>query len=743
MSWSDDIRCLYCDGRLPLYRKITHGQFCSSAHRKAYWREQERLAVERLHQTHNSLKAFTLPDANPFPAPGPPPSEPESVALVPWSASLAEAAAAEPVSAGLFSAAVRLCAEDSTAPMIALDPLEYEVEVVPAHPVIEHAGPQAGEISGRWAVAGRAEAGRVSAQAPSVPDLTAFSTPCWCEPVQVVRPREPELLTPEPDYGSLVSFASLEGVDWRGSGPAPAGIEPVPMQPSAIIGVELALPLASEVLERMFDKLPRPDKLFSLWVNGRALAAFVPRGVVGFADPAIELAGLQKLASGVANVFRELAAARLIGLPRLEIRPIAVVLQVALRPTPFERPQTKAPLLTPTGSRSAKEPTFAPPGALGISLHPANHDRRITASASAVKFPGSVTMPPLSSDGLRTAPPAAPVAIPLPAAVRASAKAISVALLPQPLATKVMLPVPGLEPVNPRPVDPASPPPDQFEAGTGPRGTAARLTPPARMQLWPHVSGFWKHAPRDLKLLLFGIPMMLALVFHPGLPKVRVSAGKPAAGFAHAIQTQLASFRQSMAERAAIALDEDFRSGLDDWNSRSGEPAEWSYDAAGFVKPGALALYAPSEPLSDYQMQFLGMINQKALSWVVRASDFDNFYVIKLVERKSGPLPEIVLTRYAVIQGKARDRVDTPVRINARSDMLYLVRMDIRGDDFALWLQNQMIDNWSEPRLPHGGVGFFTAHDEESSLRWLQVTHQYDMLGRLCAYLAPYNISSN
>src|SRR5215467_4582698 len=58
MSWSDDVRCLYCDGRLPLYRKISHGQFCSSAHRKAYWQEQERLAVERLHQTHDSLRSY-------------------------------------------------------------------------------------------------------------------------------------------------------------------------------------------------------------------------------------------------------------------------------------------------------------------------------------------------------------------------------------------------------------------------------------------------------------------------------------------------------------------------------------------------------------------------------------------------------------------------------------------------------------------------------------------------------------
>src|SRR5580704_11445019 len=73
MSWSSDIRCLYCDGRLPLYRKITSGQFCSTAHRKLYWQEQERLGVERLHQTHDSLRAVR-PKEGVQAILGPPPS---------------------------------------------------------------------------------------------------------------------------------------------------------------------------------------------------------------------------------------------------------------------------------------------------------------------------------------------------------------------------------------------------------------------------------------------------------------------------------------------------------------------------------------------------------------------------------------------------------------------------------------------------------------------------------------------
>src|ERR1700678_3303899 len=77
MSWASDVRCLYCDGKLPLYRKITNGQFCSTPHRKLYWQEQERLGVERLHQTHDSLRAIRPPEGvqailgNPMAEPSP------------------------------------------------------------------------------------------------------------------------------------------------------------------------------------------------------------------------------------------------------------------------------------------------------------------------------------------------------------------------------------------------------------------------------------------------------------------------------------------------------------------------------------------------------------------------------------------------------------------------------------------------------------------------------------------------
>jgi hypothetical protein len=316
-----------------------------------------------------------------------------------------------------------------------------------------------------------------------------------------------------------------------------------------------------------------------------------------------------------------------------------------------------------------------------------------------------------------------------------------------------MRPASKLEPIDAKPVaDIMAPAPVKEEPKPAP-AMRTELRPPQEStdatNIWMHVAGFWQNAPRDLKLLVFGIPILLALALHPSLKKIPYTAPQQANGierhiehsFQSKVSEQWKNVKQSMMDRAAIALDEDFRQGLDDWTSRGGT-TEWTFDETGFVRPGPLALYRPSVELTDYQLQFLGMIDKKALSWVVRAADFDDYYVVKLVVLKPGPVPTVGVTRYAVIKGVAQDRSDSTAFINAREDMLYRVRMDIHGDVFALTVQGELVDSWSEPRLRKGGVGFFTAHGEVSRLRWVQITHQYDMLGRLCAYLAPYNIPS-
>jgi len=301
-----------------------------------------------------------------------------------------------------------------------------------------------------------------------------------------------------------------------------------------------------------------------------------------------------------------------------------------------------------------------------------------------------------------------------------------------PLQGEAILPNAKLKPVSPN---------YRFDEMPEVHGAILRVDAHSARNLAAGVSNFWNHAPRDLKMLLFAVPLALGLAFHPSLPKVSVQAqtdpGAVTGQFKEVLDTQMATLRKSMSERAAVGLDENFRQGLDNWMSHSGSTAEWSFDQAGFVQPGRVALYQPSLGLTDYEFQFLGAIDKGALSWVARAVDFQNYYVVKLVVVKDGPVPQMGIIRYAVINGQPMDRVDTPVTFAARTDSLYRVSMEMLGDRYSLVIQGQMIDAWTEKRLKRGGVGFFTNRGEQSRIGWVQITHQYDMLGRLFAYLAP------
>jgi hypothetical protein len=139
-------------------------------------------------------------------------------------------------------------------------------------------------------------------------------------------------------------------------------------------------------------------------------------------------------------------------------------------------------------------------------------------------------------------------------------------------------------------------------------------------------------------------------------------------------------------------------------------------------------------------MEFLGQIEKKSMGWVYRAADLDNYYASKIVLTKNGAMPGAVIERYAVIKGKVFSLARRPMPIQVRNDMLYRVRMDVRGDGFTLTVQGQVVDYWSDNRLKTGGVGFFSAKGDQSSLRWVEISHQYDFLGRLCAFLAPYSL---
>ncbi len=256
----------------------------------------------------------------------------------------------------------------------------------------------------------------------------------------------------------------------------------------------------------------------------------------------------------------------------------------------------------------------------------------------------------------------------------------------------------------------------------------------------------WKKAPRDLKLIGVVLPILLFVAVTGTLPKAPIQELAPEkltqvqGQVQQVVVDHWKNLNQTISDRAAISYADDFRSGLDAWESHSNLTRSWSYDVAGFVRPGPLAVFKPTVDLTDYRFEFLEEIDQKAMGWAFRVEDLNNYYAVKLVVVKPGPLPLVHIVRYAVINGKEGPRVDKPLPLTVRSDMLYRIEVDTRGSDFTIMVQGQVVDFWSDSRLRHGGVGFFCNRGERARLRWVEVSHQYDALGRLCAYLAPYGI---
>ncbi|HEY1760417.1 MAG TPA: hypothetical protein VGG72_33895 [Bryobacteraceae bacterium] len=264
---------------------------------------------------------------------------------------------------------------------------------------------------------------------------------------------------------------------------------------------------------------------------------------------------------------------------------------------------------------------------------------------------------------------------------------------------------------KPRPASPsaspAAPPPAQSSAEVKPGSTVpadvkARMAlPPEELELlglpklsYQNSENFWTRLP--LLVRVGAIALVLAMAIGGVILTSRGSgAPKPVA--------PVSTEPQVVEAGTAIA-------------TTAGWVQDWFVDRVGAKQGRHVDVLRGSLTLRDYRLLFEGQIQQGALGWVFRAND-KSFYVEKIQVVTPGLEPAVALVHFAVINGQEQPRTQIPLPLKVHLDTAYKVRMDIVGDRFTAWVQDQKADQWSDNRIDAGGVGLYYDSGDSAKLR--------------------------
>ncbi len=284
------------------------------------------------------------------------------------------------------------------------------------------------------------------------------------------------------------------------------------------------------------------------------------------------------------------------------------------------------------------------------------------------------------------AAPAKPVIIPAkPTPPQPVQKAPAAAATPAPAVTPKPEPAPAAKVPDGKPEVNQTPRPE-------PASQAAEISGAAETPV-PTFGGFLLGSRASDRPDEEGFPARIPLLAKIGVPAVVVGlAGYFLVG---GVSTQ-PSARQAPAPAAIVV-------GEQGWVTRDAE------DTVGSRRARQLQFYEPSRGLSDYDLEFAGAVETKALGWFFRGLDTKNYYGMKI--EFTGP-GNAVLTHFAVVEGRESSYDQRPLAINAGPGAPIPIKMEVRGARFAVSVQGQPVEVWTDNRLRSGAVGFMNERDE-------------------------------
>lgn len=153
-----------------------------------------------------------------------------------------------------------------------------------------------------------------------------------------------------------------------------------------------------------------------------------------------------------------------------------------------------------------------------------------------------------------------------------------------------------------------------------------------------------------------------------------------------------------------------------------GWTTNWGADAP-VNKGKQISLFRPSMSMTDYRFEFRGQIEKKAIGWIFRAANPKNYYVAKIEIIKPGLNPIVALIKYSVIKGIEGTHTQVMLPNDFKSDTAYRVRMDVKGNKYTTYIQDKLVDYWSDDQIKTGGAGFYTAQGERAQIRTSQIAY--------------------
>jgi hypothetical protein len=153
---------------------------------------------------------------------------------------------------------------------------------------------------------------------------------------------------------------------------------------------------------------------------------------------------------------------------------------------------------------------------------------------------------------------------------------------------------------------------------------------------------------------------------------------------------------------------------------------DWVREASSGGDPGVkqsrqLVLYRPALKSKDSRLEFAWTVASGDVGLVFRAKDLGNYYAIRLKVLKAGATPTLAAEYFSVYQFVESPHTEK-VLVFSRNDPTLLVRLDIFGPTFTLYLQDNATEFWTDARMTSGALGFFEEWNRGAEVRGLRMS---------------------